>query len=371
MASLITANRVRETSTIEGTGNATLLGAVTGFRTFASVMANNDTCLYCIAGGTEWEIGIGTFVSATPALSRTTVLSSTNSNNAVSFSAGTKDVFITDTSERLDLPQLSADPTGPSSGLFLYTRNISGRNLPHWIGATGLSSSVQPSMWGNSVVMWLPGSSTTVGINFGITWTVSATQAHPTIADTSVMTKINRATYTTTTTAGNQSGVRSTAPTCTRNKGFFFAARGGILTYSATMQFFFGLNGASAAMSGDASGVNDSCGFCKDTGKTVWQYGCKDTSVSNYTDTGETTAAGGASNVYEMFVFCKQADSKLTFRLVDIADAAVIVDNVEKSSNLPTAATVLYPHAECRNVAGGAGSGVAIFLSKIYIESEL
>lgn len=94
---LITADRVKDTTTTTGTGSVTLSGtAPTGYRTFASVMATSDTCYYCIddgAGG--WEIGLGTLTASTT-LARTIVLSSSNSNAAVSFSAGTKSVYITD-----------------------------------------------------------------------------------------------------------------------------------------------------------------------------------------------------------------------------------------------------------------------------------
>lgn len=91
-----TNDRVKETSTTTGTGNLTLLGAVSQFQAF-SVFANNDTFFYAIVGqtGTEWEVGIGTYVSATPALARTTVLESSNADALVTFSAGTKDVFVT------------------------------------------------------------------------------------------------------------------------------------------------------------------------------------------------------------------------------------------------------------------------------------
>jgi hypothetical protein len=89
-------DRVRETSTIAGTGTATLLGAVTGYQSF-SVVGNGNTTFYCIvnAGTNEWEVGIGTYTSAGTTLSRTTVLASSNAGSLVTFTAGTKDVFIT------------------------------------------------------------------------------------------------------------------------------------------------------------------------------------------------------------------------------------------------------------------------------------
>jgi hypothetical protein len=94
--SLVLNDRVRETTTIVGTGNATLLGAAAGYQSF-SVIGNANTCYYTISdqAGVNWEVGIGTYVSATPALARTTVLKSSNAGALVSFPAGTKDVFVT------------------------------------------------------------------------------------------------------------------------------------------------------------------------------------------------------------------------------------------------------------------------------------
>lgn len=90
-------DRVKETTTTTGTGTITLAGAVSQFRSFTSVLSNGDTTLYAIVGqtGTEWEVGLGTFTTSGTTLARTTVLASSNSNAAVSFSSGTKDVFIT------------------------------------------------------------------------------------------------------------------------------------------------------------------------------------------------------------------------------------------------------------------------------------
>lgn len=92
----IKADRVHETSITTGTGAFTLLGAVSSYRSFGSVMSVGDTCMYCIAnqGASEWETGIGTY-SGTNTLTRTTVIDSSNSGSVVTFSAGTKDVFIT------------------------------------------------------------------------------------------------------------------------------------------------------------------------------------------------------------------------------------------------------------------------------------
>ena len=74
---LILKDRVKETTTVVGTGTATLLGAVTGYQSFSAI-GNGNTCYYTIAGPAEWEVGIGTYTSSGTTLSRDTVLSSSN-----------------------------------------------------------------------------------------------------------------------------------------------------------------------------------------------------------------------------------------------------------------------------------------------------
>ena len=92
---LVLADRVQETCTSPGTGTVTLLGAVTGFRTFAAAIGSSNTCYYTIADqtGANWEVGIGTVGSGT--LARTTVLASSNSGSLTNFSSGTQNVFVT------------------------------------------------------------------------------------------------------------------------------------------------------------------------------------------------------------------------------------------------------------------------------------
>jgi len=94
---LIVNDRVKETTTTTGTGTITFAGAVTGFETFAAGIGNSNTTYYCITlpGSAEFEVGLGTLSGDSSTLARTTVISSSNSDSAVNFSSGTKDVFCT------------------------------------------------------------------------------------------------------------------------------------------------------------------------------------------------------------------------------------------------------------------------------------
>jgi hypothetical protein len=98
---LVIADRVRETTTTSGTGTVTLGGAYAGFQSF-SVIGDGNTTYYAIVDSTTgaWEVGIGTYTASGTTLSRDTVLSSSNSGSLVNFAANTKDVIVTQPSER-------------------------------------------------------------------------------------------------------------------------------------------------------------------------------------------------------------------------------------------------------------------------------
>ena len=94
---LVLNDRVKETTTTTGTGTLTLGGAVTGFETFAAGIGNSNTTYYAVIhpGSAEFEVGLGTLSSDSSTIARTTIISSSNSDSAVNFSAGTKNIFCT------------------------------------------------------------------------------------------------------------------------------------------------------------------------------------------------------------------------------------------------------------------------------------
>jgi hypothetical protein len=130
----VLADRVKETTTTTGTGTVTLLGASTGYQSFSAI-GNGNTTYYTIAAqtGTEWEVGIGTYTSSGTTLSRTTVLSSSNSGSLVNFSAGTKDVFVTYPAE------FTANAIGGGVGAVLLNADTVTANGTISTGQNGLS----------------------------------------------------------------------------------------------------------------------------------------------------------------------------------------------------------------------------------------
>lgn len=88
-------DRVKETTSVEGTGNVSLTGPQTGFQPFSSVFSVGDKTFYSIVSDSgDWETGEGTY-SAANTLRRDTVFESSNSGAKVPFAAGTKTVFVT------------------------------------------------------------------------------------------------------------------------------------------------------------------------------------------------------------------------------------------------------------------------------------
>ncbi len=101
-------NGVYETSTTTGTGTYTLAGAfiasgatVSAYQTFA-IVGNGNTCYYRAQDNENggWEEGIGTYTASGTTLARTQVLaSSAPANAAVSWVAGTRQVFLVQSAE--------------------------------------------------------------------------------------------------------------------------------------------------------------------------------------------------------------------------------------------------------------------------------
>ena len=132
----VIADRVRETTTTTGTGAVTLAGAYISFQSFSTAIGNGNNTYYTIASASsgEWEVGIGTYTSSTNSLSRDTILASSNSGSAVNFSAGSKDVFVTQPAERSLLVQSAG--TGLFAGVAAFTAN----GVPYANSTTTLTS---------------------------------------------------------------------------------------------------------------------------------------------------------------------------------------------------------------------------------------
>jgi hypothetical protein len=179
---LVLADRVKETASAPGTGAVTLLGASLGFQSFA-VVGNGNTTYYTISdqGGPNWEVGIGTYSTTGPTLTRTVVLESSNGGSLTDFNAGSQDVFVTYPAEKA-----------------VYT-NASNNVNPLGIisSATWNATAITPQYGGT-------GASTLTGYVYGNgTSTMTASTTIPTTALTGVLETTNGGTGLSTYTAGD------------------------------------------------------------------------------------------------------------------------------------------------------------------------
>lgn len=177
----VTADRVRDTSTTTGTGSFTVSGtAPTGYRTLSAVLSASDTFYYAIQHQTanEWEVGLGTYSSAN-VFARTTVLSSSNANTAVTFSSGTKDVFITlAATKTLQSPNAGVDFAAPGTATtFTATQTFSGSSSalamvvsdvaePITVSATAATGTINYDVTTQSVLYYTSNASANWTVNF-------------------------------------------------------------------------------------------------------------------------------------------------------------------------------------------------------------
>lgn len=173
---LIIKDRVQETSSTAGTAPMQLAGASANFITFSSVMANGDTTYYAIIDqvNSAWEVGLGTYISATNSLGRTTVYASSNANTIVTFAAGTKYVYIDALAARLNM--LAADGSTPSP---TFSGTISG--TPSVNSGSSLAAQVTTVNLGSFSFNNTLATATTAGTGTTatITWTVPLAYAPP------------------------------------------------------------------------------------------------------------------------------------------------------------------------------------------------
>ena len=96
------ADRVLETTTTQGTGPITLLGATVGCQSFIQGVGTGKKVCYTIEDGQNWEVGTGIVTAgASDTLSRDVILESSANGSPVNWGPGTRNVFISASSHVL------------------------------------------------------------------------------------------------------------------------------------------------------------------------------------------------------------------------------------------------------------------------------
>ena len=224
---LVLNDRVKETSTTEGTGTLNLAGAVSGFEGFVAGIGSTNSTYYSIAHQTadEWEVGTGTVTDATPDTLTRSVISSSNSDSLVVFSAGTKEVFCTEpASKTMDMTLTTAGDTMYASaantparlaiGTGRYTlQTNSGATAPEW------AASPQSVMTAAGDILYASGANTLAKLAKG--------------SDTEVLTLASGVPSWAASTTGfswDTSSIKTGDFTATAGNGYFCNTTSGILT---------------------------------------------------------------------------------------------------------------------------------------------
>ncbi|MEO5330560.1 MAG: hypothetical protein H7839_00945 [Magnetococcus sp. YQC-5] len=159
------ADRVKENATVTGTSAYTLAGAVAGFQSFGSAFSDGARLQYCAESGTQWEVGEGTFNSASinsanGTVSRDTVLSSSNSGAVVNWPSGSVKIFCIVASsaiQRSTNQGLVVTTPGTLVALDGNTRwyaqqNIRFSSMDAWVGGPSAESDIQFTIRKNSAL---------------------------------------------------------------------------------------------------------------------------------------------------------------------------------------------------------------------------
>ena len=154
------ADRVKETTTTAGISNVVLGGAYDGYQTFADAIGNAHKTYYVIVDNSNnnWEVGIGTYHSTGNILSRDVVLESSNSDDKISLTGGTSDVFVSYPAEKV----VCLNPDSFVSGVA-----FSGYAFPD--GTTQTSAAVEisdTSNLPNAIAIWSDSSALTKDAGF-------------------------------------------------------------------------------------------------------------------------------------------------------------------------------------------------------------
>ena len=281
-----------------------------------------------------------------------------------------------------------ADPAAAATdNLRVYAKRVSGRMLLKIKGPAGADSSVQPALFGNSIVLFTPTTGSTVTGGFGTGWVKGngaqvATTTTPSSAVPAVSNQMHLFQHSNVVTTANQAlGVQIGATDgdqfWTGNAaglgGFFFNTRFNISAWpAATTRLFAGLAaGISPVVSTDSvGGVSDVTGLWHDTtdSATTFNLVTRNNITTTKTPIALTNAITAGSS-YDFYMYAKPNGTTIYYRLDDIVNGLSYEGNTV--TTLPRNTIFMGPQVEMSNgTANTAANSTAIGIARIYVEAD-
>lgn len=378
-------DRVSFSTATTGTGTVTAGSATSGFRTMAtaasgSPIPDGTPVEYTIEDGTAFETGTG--VTGGTATTMTRVLDQSSTGALLNLSGSAK-VFLTAIASRYNtLVQLApiAVPAAPASGLLIFARNFANRILPAIIGPSGIDTSLQVGLHGNSIAMFGPANGITAPTQWGIVLTTATTISHQqTIASANPWQATRRTRFQTTAAINQVTGCRTAYVQWFRGNaagygGFFFRAQFGQNLNLNGGAAFVGLCASTAALPTAADGVRallNMIGVGYDTTDANtgnWILFRNDgAGTATRVDLG-TNAARNTTHGYDLIIFCPPGAATIMYvRIINLHTGTVVLDT-NYNTDLPAVNVGMAFKAECTTAAVATANNIEI--AKGYIESD-
>jgi len=278
----------------------------------------------------------------------------------------------------LRLVAVASEPSAPAAGgLLMYSRSVAGRVMPKVIGPSGMGTTLQESFCGNKIFVVSMSSGSNEPTVFGGTITTAITRSlEQTVGSTNLWTSSTRKRFTTNTTAGNATGMRTSYGQWFRGSaagfgGWFFRTQFGAGTNLNASHCFVGLCQQISVLSNEPSLLTNMIGMGHDstdatTGNWFLMHN-NGSGTATKIDLG-TNAARNTTDGYDLVIFCPPGvTSQIFVRVVNIRTGVTVYDS-SVNTNLPAVDLAIAFKGETRT--GAAGASAAIDFGIVYISSD-
>jgi len=266
-----------------------------------------------------------------------------------------------------------SDPSAPSNGnVAFYAKTFGGYPTLAARNALNTSFGLQSALWSKSIQMWTNTAASggqylnSVGGGNG---TFSALQ--PTVGATLYQT-IRRSSYANVITTTNQLlGVNNNyfsyfRGSTTGQGGFFYHARLGFEVWTNGGRFFAGMCTGTSIVTADPSTRNDCCGFAVDVADNgAISFLTRNTTTATKASTGYTIVSNKG---YDLYIYCPPNGTTISWMITDINAGTSASGSA--TATLPTATTLLGPHAMASNAALTPATSISIGVVKVYTECD-